>query len=219
MQIEFNAQVRTLQGTGASRRLRKAGRVPGVVYGSDKPAEAIDIDHNEIYHKLKQEAFHASVLAMVVDGAKQSVLLRDVQMHPFKRQILHLDFQRVDATHKLHIKVPLHFINADIAPGVKERGGIVSHVQTDLDIRCLAADLPEFIEIDLKDLDAGHSIHVSALSLPKGVEAVVHKGEDPVVVSIIIPRGGVADEAADAAVAAAAAAASAPAAPAPVEKK
>ncbi|MDD5175116.1 MAG: 50S ribosomal protein L25/general stress protein Ctc [Sterolibacterium sp.] len=223
MQIEFNAQVRTLQGTGASRRLRKAGRVPGVVYGSDKPAEAIDIDHNEIYHKLKLEAFHASVLSMNVAGAKQNVLLRDVQMHPFRRQVLHLDFQRVDATHKLHIKVPLHFINADIAPGVKEGGGIVSHVQTELDIKCLAGDLPEFIEVDLKDLDAGHSIHVSALNLPKGVEAVVHKGEDPVVVSIIIPRGGVADEAADAAVAATAAAATAaaaaPAAAAPAEKK
>ena len=212
MQIEFNAQVRTLQGTGASRRLRKAGRVPGVVYGGDQPAAAIDIDHNEIFHKLKAEAFHASVLAMVVDGAKQNVLLRDVQMHPFKRQVLHLDFQRVDASHKMHIRVPLHFINADICPGVKEHGVIVSHVQTELDIKCLPADLPAFIEVDLKDLDTGHSMHVSALKLPEGVEAVVHKGEDPVVVSVSIPRGGVADEAADAAVAATAAAASATAA-------
>lgn len=219
MHTEFNAQVRTLQGTGASRRLRKAGRVPGVVYGGAKPAEAIDIDHNEIFHKLKQEAFHASVLSMVVDGAKQSVLLRDVQMHPFKRQVLHLDFQRVDATHKLHIKVPLHFINADIAPGVKQQGGIVSHVMTELNVTCLAADLPEFIEVDLKDLAAGHSIHVSALNLPKGVQASLHKGEDPVVAAVTIPRGGVADEAADAAVAAAAAAASAPAPAAPVEKE
>ncbi|MFA7282200.1 MAG: 50S ribosomal protein L25/general stress protein Ctc [Sterolibacterium sp.] len=224
MQIEFNAQVRTLQGTGASRRLRKAGRVPGVVYGGDKPAAAIDVDHNEIFHKLKMETFHASVLAMVVDGAKQSVLLRDVQMHPFKRQVLHLDFQRVDAAQKLHIKVPLHFINADICPGVKEHGGVVSHVQNELDIKCLPADLPSFIEVDLKDLDTGHSMHVSALKLPQGVEAVVHKGEDPVVVSVSVPRGGVADEAADAAAAATAAAASATAAApaavaAPAEKK
>ena len=211
MSNEFNAQPRTLQGTGASRRLRKAGRIPGVVYGGEKAAEAIDLDHNELFHKLKQEAFHASVLTMLVAGAKQDVLLRDVQMHPFKRQILHLDFQRVDATHKLHIKVPLHFINADIAPGVKLQAGIVSHVLTELDIKCLAADLPEFIEVDLKDLAAGHSIHVSALTLPKGVEAALHKGEDPVVASITIPRGGIADEAADAEVAAAAAAASAPA--------
>ena len=206
MSNEFNAQPRTLQGTGASRRLRKAGRIPGVVYGGEKAAEAIDLDHNELFHKLKQEAFHASVLTMLVAGAKQDVLLRDVQMHPFKRQILHLDFQRVDATHKLHIKVPLHFINADIAPGVKLQAGIVSHVLTELDIKCLAADLPEFIEVDLKDLAAGHSIHVSALTLPKGVEAALHKGEDPVVASITIPRGGIADEAADAEVAAAAAA-------------
>ncbi len=219
MSNEFNAQARTLQGTGASRRLRKAGRIPGVVYGGEKAAEAIDLDHNELFHKLKQEAFHASVLTMVVGDAKQNVLLRDVQMHPFKRQVLHLDFQRVDATHKLHIKVPLHFINAEIAPGVKQQGGIVSHVLTELDIRCLAADLPEFIEVDLKDLVAGHSIHVSALTLPKGVEAALHKGDDPVVASVTIPRGGVADEAADAEVAAAAAAASAPAPAAPVEKK
>ncbi|TRZ64082.1 MAG: 50S ribosomal protein L25/general stress protein Ctc [Rhodocyclaceae bacterium] len=219
MHIEFNAQARTLQGTGASRRLRKAGRVPGVVYGGDKPAEAIDVDHNEIFHKLKQEAFHASVLSMLVAGAKQDVLLRDVQMHPFRRQVLHLDFQRVDAAHKLHVRVPLHFINADVAPGVKEQGGVVSHVMTELNITCLAADLPAFIEVDLKDLVAGHSIHVSALTLPQGVQATLHKGEDPVVAAVTIPRGGIADEAEDAAVAAAAAAASAPAAPAPVEKE
>jgi len=219
MSNEFNAQARTLQGTGASRRLRKAGRIPGVVYGGEKPAEAIDLDHNELFHKLKQETFHASVLTMAVGGAKQDVLLRDVQMHPFKRQILHLDFQRVDATHKLHIKVPLHFINADIAPGVKQQGGIVSHVLTELEVKCLAADLPEFIEVDLKDLAAGHSIHVSALTLPKGVEAALHKGDDPVVASITIPRGGIADEAADAEVAAAAAAASAPAPAAPPAEK
>lgn len=208
MQMEFNAQSRTLQGTGASRRLRRTGRVPGVVYGGEKPAEAIDIDHNEIWHKLRQEAFHASVLTMLLGKDKQQVLLRDIQMHPFKRQILHLDFQRVDATHKLHIKVPLHFINADIAPGVKQQGGIVSHVLNELDVKCLAADLPEFIEVDLKDLTAGHSIHVSALKLPKGVELLLHKGEDPVVVAITIPRGGVAEEAA-----------SAEAAAAPAEKK
>ena len=202
MQMEFNAQPRTLQGTGASRRLRRAGRVPGVVYGGEKPAEAIDIDHNEIWHKLRQEAFHASVLTMQMGKDKQQVLLRDIQMHPFKRQILHLDFQRVDATHKLHTKVPLHFINADIAPGVKLQAGIVSHVLNELDVKCLAADLPEFIEVDLKDLSAGHSIHVSALKLPKGVETLLHKGEDPVVVTITIPRGAATEEAAPAAAAA-----------------
>jgi large subunit ribosomal protein L25 len=196
MEMGFNAQPRTLQGTGASRRLRKAGRVPGVVYGGEKPAQAIDIDHNEIWHKLRKEAFHASVLTLDLAGAKETVLLRDIQMHPFKRQILHLDFQRVDATHQLHTKVPLHFINAEIAPGVKLQGGIISHIINELDVKCLAAHLPEFIEVDLKELSAGHSIHVSALKLPTGVEAVLHKGEDPVVVTIAIPRGGVADDAA-----------------------
>ena len=194
MLIEFNAQMRTLQGTGASRRLRRAGRVPGVVYGGEKPADAIDFDHNEIFHKLKQESFHASVLTMVIDGVKQNVLLRDVQMHAFKRQVLHLDFQRVDASHKIHTKVPLHFINADIAPGVKLQGGIVSHVLTELEVRCLPGDLPEYIEVDLQDVSAGHSVHLSTVKMPNGVEPVLHKGEDPVVAAITIPRGAVADE-------------------------
>ncbi|OIR06818.1 50S ribosomal protein L25 [mine drainage metagenome] len=206
MLIEFNAQKRTLQGTGASRRLRRAGRVPGVVYGGEQPAEAIDFDHNEIFHKLKQETFHASVLTMVIDGGRQNVLLRDVQMHPFKRQVMHLDFQRVDASHKIHTKVPLHFINADIAPGVKLQGGIVSHVLTELEVSCLPGDLPEYIEVDLKDVAAGHSLHLSAVTMPKGVEPLLHKGEDPVVAAITIPRGAAADEpaAADVQVAAAA---------------
>ncbi|MBV2192249.1 MAG: 50S ribosomal protein L25/general stress protein Ctc [Azonexus sp.] len=202
MLLEFNAQARTLQGTGASRRLRKAGRVPGVVYGGDKAAQAIDIDHNEIWHKLRQEVFHSSILTLKLDGAAQSVLLRDVQMHPFKRQILHLDFQRVDATQAIRQKVPLHFINSDIAPGVKLQGGIVSHVINEIEVKCLPADLPDFIEVDVKELSAGHSIHASALQLPKGVELTLHKGEDPVVVTITIPRGAVGDEAAAAAVAA-----------------
>ena len=202
MQYEFNAQPRTLQGTGASRRLRKAGRVPGVVYGGEKPAQAIDIDHNEIWHKLRKEAFHSSVLNMNLGGASETVLLRDIQMHPFKRQILHLDFQRIDATHQIHQKVPLHFINADIAPGVKLQGGIVSHVINELDVKCLPGDLPEFIEVDLKELSAGHSIHVTALKLPKGVEVALHMGEDPVIVTITIPRGGLTEEAAPAAAAA-----------------
>ena len=210
MLIEFNAQKRTLQGTGASRRLRRAGRVPGVVYGGEQPAEAIDFDHNEIFHKLKQETFHASVLTMVIDGGRQNVLLRDVQMHPFKRQVMHLDFQRVDASHKIHTKVPLHFINADIAPGVKLQGGIVSHVLTELEVSCLPGDLPEYIEVDLKDVAAGHSLHLSAITMPKGVEPLLHKGEDPVVAAITIPRGAAADEPAAADVQVAAAPAPAP---------
>lgn len=199
MSIEFNATKRTQQGTGASRRLRNAGRFPGIVYGGEKTPLAVEFDHNELYHLLRQEAFHSSVLTMNLEGAKETVILRDVQRHPFRQLILHIDLQRVDATHKIHTKIPLHFINGEIAPGVKLHGGIASHVITELDVKCLPGNLPEFIEVDLKDLDVGHSIHVSQLKFPEGVEPNLHKGEDPVVASIAIPRGAVADEAAAAA--------------------
>ena len=209
MSIEFNATKRSLQGTGASRRLRNAGRFPGIVYGGTSAPQAVEFDHNELYHLLRQEAFHSSILNMNLEGKKEQVILRDVQRHPFRQLVLHIDLQRVDATQKFHTKIPFHFINAEVAPGVKLHGGIISHVMTELDIKCLPADLPEYIEVDLKDLDVGNSIHVSQLTLPKGVETMLHKGEDPVVAAVAIPRGAVADEAADAAVAAAAAAASA----------
>lgn len=198
MQIEFNAKKRELQGTGASRRLRRAGRVPGIVYGGTATPQAIDIDHNEIFQHLRKEAFYSSVLTMNLDGAKEMCLLRDVQRHPFRQLILHADFQRIDASHKIHQKVPLHFINADICPGVKISGGLVQHVMTDVDVRCLPADLPSFIEVDLKDLTATHPMHVSNLVLPAGVEVVLHKGEDPVVATAVV-RGGAAEEVVEAA--------------------
>ena len=225
MKIEFSANKRALQGTGASRRLRRAGRVPGILYGGENAAQPIEVDHNQIFHNLKLEAFHASVLNMDLDGEKQQVLLRDVQMHPFKLQVLHADFQRVAADRKIHMKVPLHFVNADVAPGVKQQGGVVSHVLNELDVSCLPADLPEFIEVDLKDVAVGHSVHVKDLNLPQGVEAILHKGENPVVASIVVPRGTTADElavteeAAAAAAASAASAAPAAAGPAKSDKK
>ena len=188
MTIQFNAKTRVLQGTSASRRLRRAGSGPAIVYGSGAPVQ-IEVDHNEIYHALRNEAFHASVLSMVLDGATQTVILRDTQWHPYKQQVLHMDFQRVDATHKIHVKVPLHFVNADIAPGVKLDGGMVAHQITELDVECLPSALPEFIEVDLKNLASGQSIHVSNLNLPNGVKALTH-GEDPVVASILALRGG-----------------------------
>ena len=188
MTIQFNAKTRVLQGTSASRRLRRAGSVPAIVYGSGAPVQ-IEVDHNEIYHALRNEAFHASVLSMVLDGAIQTVILRDTQWHPYKQQVLHMDFQRVDATHKIHVKVPLHFVNADIAPGVKLDGGMVAHQITELDVECLPSALPEFIEVDLKNLASGQSVHVSNLNLPNGVKALTH-GEDPVVASILALRGG-----------------------------
>ncbi len=195
MNIEINAVKRDQQGTGASRRLRRAGRVPGIVYGAGKDAQAVDLDHKELYFSLKNEAFHSSVLTLNVDGAKESVLLRDFQMHPYKPFVQHVDFQRVDATHKVHVKVPLHFINADVAPGVKLSGGVVSHVYTEVEVTCLPADLPEFIEVDLIDLASDHAIHMSHLKLPKGVELSGLHGEDPTVVTIL----GAKSEAAEAA--------------------
>ncbi|SEK38354.1 50S ribosomal protein L25/general stress protein Ctc [Nitrosovibrio tenuis] len=197
MQIEISAQKRTLQGKGASRRLRGSGKVPGVVYGGENPAQAIELDHNNLYHQLKLEAFHASILTMDVEGQKEPVLLRDIQMHPFKLQVLHIDFQRVDPNKKIHMKVPLHFINAEISPGVKLSGGIVSHVLTELDVSCLPKDLPEFITVDLADLAAGHTLHLSDLKMPEGVEIpALLKGENLPVATIVIPRSVAAEEAA-----------------------
>lgn len=220
MTIEINAKIRNTQGTGASRRLRHAGRVPGVVYGTGD-ANMIELDHNEIYHKLRAEAFHASVLTLVLDGKNEPVMLRDFVMHPFRQQVQHVDFQRVDMKKKMHIKVPLHFVNADIAPGVKEGGGKISHVMNELDITCLPKDLPAFIEVNLAHLALGHSIHVGDLVMPKGVEAATHGSHtaEAVVATVQVPRGMVEVAAtAEAAAAPAAGAAAAPAA-APAAKK
>ena len=159
MTTEIAATTRKAQGTGASRRLRKAGRVPGIVYGEREPV-LIDIDQNNLYHSLRKETFHASVLTLDLDGKKEQVLLRDFVMHPFRQQVQHIDFQRVSKDKKIHMKVPMHFINAEICPGVKLNGGIVSHVMNDLNVACLPADLPEFIEVDSSGLAIGHSIHV-----------------------------------------------------------
>jgi len=190
MKIEVNATSREAQGTGASRRLRKAGRVPGIVYGSSDPV-LIELDQNDTYYGLQNEAFHASILTLNLDGKKEPVLLRDFQMHPFRQQVLHIDFQRVAKDKKIHIKVPLHFINEEIAPGVKLGGGIISHVLNELDIACLPADLPEFIEVDLAGLDLGHSFHVSDIKLPKGVEIAGHHHAGDAVATVQVPRGAV----------------------------
>jgi large subunit ribosomal protein L25 len=195
MKIEFTAFPRTVQGTGASRRLRGGGKVPGIVYGADKPAVPVEIDHQALFRHLKLEAFHASILDMSLAGEKQQVLLRDVQMHPFRQQVLHVDFQRVDKNKKIHMKVPLHFINAETCPGVKVGGGIVSHVFNELEIQCLPDDLPEFITVDLAKLELGHPMHINEVPLPKGVEPISHiKKENPAVVVIQLPRAAVVEE-------------------------
>ena len=218
MAIEVTAQTRKLQGTGASRRLRNAGRVPGILYGGKKPAQPIEIEHNGLYHQLRNEKFHASILTLKMDGVDVPVLLRAVNMHPFKLQVQHVDFQRVSADEKIHMKVPLHFTNAELSPAVKTQGAMISHVLNDMEIRCLPADLPEFIEVDLSEITVGHSIHVRDLKLPKGVESLLRGGDNPAVVTAQIPRAAIAEEEAAAAATAEAATTAASAVPAAKQK-
>jgi len=190
--IAFN---RTLQGSGASRRLRTSGQTPGIIYGGAEAPVLIQLDGNALFHALKKEAFHGSILDMEIDGKTQPVLLRDFQMHAYKQLVLHADFQRVDANSKLHKKIALHFVNADVSPAVKLHGATVSHVLESLDVSCLATDLPEFITVDLSTIDVGHSIHVNDLVLPKGVTAITH-GKNPTVATAAVPAGHVSAEAA-----------------------
>jgi large subunit ribosomal protein L25 len=193
--------------------MRRAGKAPGIVYGGPVAPTPIELDHNALFHALRNEAFHSSILTMKLDGAATKVLLRDVQMHPFRNEILHVDFQRVDENRKIHMKIPLHFVNGEVSPAVKINSAIISHVVADLDVTCLPKDLPEFIEVDLTELDVGHSVHVSALKMPPGVTVVSRGKLDPVVATAIVPRAQVETEEETAAAAEAAAAAAAVAAP------
>lgn len=182
------AYERSVQGTGASRRLRITGKTPGVIYGGTETPQAIELDHNALFHALRKEAFHSSILDIEIAGKSQKALLRDYQMHPFKPLVLHIDFQRVDAKQKIHVKVPLHFVNAEIAPAVKLGGALVSHIATEMEVTCLPADLPEFIQVDLSKIEVGHSVHVKDIPLPKGVSLVSHlEQENPVVANARIP--------------------------------
>lgn len=225
--MKFVAFERAKQGTGASRRLRNTGRTPGIVYGGTGEPLLVELDHNALWHALKKEAFHSSILEMEVNGKSNKVLLRDVQMHPFKPMVLHIDFQRVDANTKLHMKVPFHFSGDENSPAVKTDGCIANHVLTEIEVLCLPADLPEFIAVDLSGLKKGVSLHLSDIKLPKGVTAVTHGKANPVVVSVVMVAGADAAEAAPAAADAAPAAAApaagktaaAPAAKAPAAKK
>ena len=205
MQIEITAMARSLQGTGASRRLRNTGRTPGIIYGAGQPAEAIELDHNALSRHLKLEAFHASILAVKLGTETQQVLLRDVQMHPWKPMVLHVDFQRVAANEKIHMKVPLHFANAEHAPGVKLGHGIISHVLNEVEITCVPGDLPEFVTVDLSTLELGVSVHLADIKMPAGVELVqLKRGDNQVVATIQVPRAELSkEEAAPAPVAAA----------------
>ena len=182
--MKFVAYPRELQGTGASRRLRHGGKVPGIVYGGGTPA-MIELDHNALFHALKKEAFHSSLLDMELQGKTQQVLLRDVQMHAYKPQVLHVDFQRVDATTRIQKKVPLHFSGEENSPAVKLDKCLVSHVATELEIECLASQLPEFLPIDLSELTKGQSLHVDDLKLPKGIKVVLRGKKNPVIAAVL----------------------------------
>ena len=185
--MQFNAFERNKQGTGASRRLRNSGRAPGIVYGGTSAPTLIEVDHNELWYALKKEAFHSAVLEMNLGGAAQKVLLRDVQYHPYKPQVLHIDFQRVDANTKLSLKVPLHFKGEEESTAVKIDKCLVTHVANEVEITCLPADIPEFIEVNLAALVKGQTIHASDLQLPKGVKVAVHGKINPVIVSVSAP--------------------------------
>lgn len=203
--MKFSAFARSVQGSSASRRLRRAGRVPAIVYGGEAQPVNIELDHNEIFHALRKEQFHASILDLQIDGKGQQVLLRSVQWHAYKQQVLHVDFQRVAANQALHTKVPLHFINQENSPAVKLNSAIVSHVLTELEVSCLPANLPPFIEVDLANLLVGEPVHLSNIKLPKGVSYFAHGGDvDPLLVSAMVKNIGAAEEDAPAAPSAAA---------------
>jgi large subunit ribosomal protein L25 len=211
--MKFVAFERKLQGTGASRRLRISGRTPGIVYGGTGEPLLIELDHNALFHAIKKEAFHSSILEMELGGATHKVLLRDLQMHPYKPQVQHIDFQRVEATTRMTVKVPLHFSGEENSPAVKAEKCLVNHVVTELTISCLPADIPEFIAIDLSGMKKGHSLHVNDVTLPKGVKVVTKGQVNPVLASVT----AIAEEA-EAAPAAAAADAKAAAKPAKGKK-
>ena len=189
----LEATVRSDKGTGASRRLRHANQVPAIVYGADKEAQNIALAHNKVWQAQENEGFYSHILTLVIDGKKQEAILKDVQRHPYKPTILHLDFQRVDANHKLHTNVPVHFIGEEAAT---KSGGTVAHTMTELEVTCLPKDLPEFIEVDVAGLEIGQTLHISDLTLPKGVTSVeLAKGEshDLAVVTIHAPKAAVAE--------------------------
>jgi len=190
--FELAADVRSDLGKGASRRLRHTNKVPAVLYGAHKEPTYLLLNHDDVVKRLEHESFYSHILTLKVNGKSERAVLKDLQRHPSKPRVMHMDFQRVSETEKLRMHVPLHFINAETAPGVKQSGGIVSHVLIDVEIVCLPKDLPEFIEVDLAHLELGHAVHLSDLKLPAGVQltALMHDDDQPVA-SIHLPRAAI----------------------------
>jgi len=168
-EFELAAEARADVGKGASRRLRRTGRVPGIVFGGDETPTPITLDHNELIRQLAHEGFYSHVLELKLGKKKEKVVLKDIQWHPAKPKVLHTDFQRITATEALHMRIPIHFIGEEQAPGVRLQRGIVTHHATDLEVECLPADLPEYIEVDVSQLEIGDSIRLMELKLPPGV--------------------------------------------------
>jgi len=185
--MKFTAFERNLQGTGASRRLRTSGKTPGIVYGAGQEPKNIEVDHNALYHAMRKEAFHSSILEMDLNGKVEKVLLRDYQKHPFKQLVLHVDFQRIDATTKIHKKVPLHFINEAESQAVKIDKCIINHIVSELEIECLAEQLPEFLTIDLANVVKGQTLHVDDLQLGANIKVLTHGRKNPAVVTVVEP--------------------------------
>ena len=201
MSIELNAVLRDDMGKGASRRLRHAGKLPAIIYGAGKDPVSITLEQKDVQYVLPNEAFYSQIISLVMDGKKEEVLLRDIQHHPFKIDVLHLDFLRFDATHVVHVHVPLHFIGEEVAPGVKTEGGAINHVVMEVEVECLPKNIPSFIEVDLSAMHVGEVLHLSDLKLPAGVEVLALKaGEehDTAVAGIHVRRGGAATEEAEA---------------------
>ena len=190
-QFEIIAEPRDDVGKGASRRLRRAGKLPGVVYGSDRGVTAITLDQDDFMHKIEHEAFYSHILTLRIGKDMEKVVLKDLQRHPFKRQLLHIDLQRINENEMLTMRIPLHFTNESKCPGIKTGGGVASHVMTEIEIRCLPKDLPEFIEVDMSEVILGETIHLVDLRLPEGVEnyALLHGGDpSQSIVTVHLPR-------------------------------
>jgi large subunit ribosomal protein L25 len=193
----LEATVRSDKGTGASRRLRHSNQVPAILYGTDKAPQNLALSHNKVWLAQANEGFYSHILTLVIDGEKQEVILKDMQRHPWKNQVLHMDFQRVDAAHKLHTKVPVHFVGEEAAT---KKGGVITHVANELEVTCLPKDLPEFIEVDVAAMEVGQTLHISEITLPAGVESVeLAKGEDHdnAVVTLHAPKGAAVEDEAE----------------------
>ena len=203
-QFELVAEKREDVGKGASRRLRRDGKLPGIVYGTDKEPVMITLPHNDVMHNLEHEAFYSQILTLNLGKDKEKVVLKDLQRHPYKRLLLHIDLLRVSENEALTMRIPLHFINEEKAVGVKQGGGVVSHTMTEVDIVCLPKDLPEYIEVDMLEVELDQTVHLSDLVLPEGVQlyATLHGGDDSLSVAAIhAPKASAADDAEEAAAA------------------